>query len=172
MTHFAYITHILYCTLYKLQTTCLCVKYFVKNLHRAETIYTGGARGARDKYQVWGRGHILQCTAYQRRCMWRASRPNDLDTRSFRRRLLRSYLGILGIERCRSGHIRCNLTRCRSHLTRQRKARLRIRHKASQLEYTCYRPYTWKGQVSNSFHTKRELRHWNLYIHTFHCSDT
>ena len=52
MTHFAYITHILYCTLYKLQTTCLCVKYFVKNLHRAETIYTGGARGARDKYQV------------------------------------------------------------------------------------------------------------------------
>ena len=53
MTHFAYITHILYCTLYKLQTTCLCVKYFVKNLHRAETIYTGGARGARDKYQVW-----------------------------------------------------------------------------------------------------------------------
>ena len=54
MTHFAYITHILYCTLYKLQTTCLCVKYFVKNLHRAEKIYTGGARGARDKYQVWG----------------------------------------------------------------------------------------------------------------------
>ena len=54
MTHFAYITHILYCTLYKLQTTCLCVKYFVKNLHRAETIYTGGARGARDKYQVCG----------------------------------------------------------------------------------------------------------------------
>ena len=52
MTHFAYITHILYCTLYKLQTTCLCVKYFVKNLHRAEIIYTGGARGARDKYQV------------------------------------------------------------------------------------------------------------------------
>ena len=52
MTHFAYITHILYCTLYKLQTTCLCVKYFVKNLHRAETIYTGGARGARDKYEV------------------------------------------------------------------------------------------------------------------------
>ena len=45
-------TPILYCTLYKLQTTCLCVKYFVKNLHRAETIYTGGARGARDKYQV------------------------------------------------------------------------------------------------------------------------
>ena len=27
----------------------------MKNLHRAETIYTGGARGARDKYQVWSK---------------------------------------------------------------------------------------------------------------------
>ena len=25
----------------------------LKILHRAEKIYTGGARGARDKYQVW-----------------------------------------------------------------------------------------------------------------------
>ena len=24
-----------------------------KNLHRAEKIYTGSARGARDKYEVW-----------------------------------------------------------------------------------------------------------------------
>ena len=32
-----------------------------KKLHRAEKIYTGCARGARNNYEVWGWGHLLYC---------------------------------------------------------------------------------------------------------------
>ena len=57
-THSAYITHLLYCTLVLItNNTPLCKmvnfsRSVLKILHRAEKIYTGGARGARDKYEV------------------------------------------------------------------------------------------------------------------------
>ena len=54
-THSAYITHLLYCTLVLItNNTPLCKmvnfsRSVLKILHRAEKIYTGGAR---DKYEV------------------------------------------------------------------------------------------------------------------------
>ena len=34
------------------------LRSFWKNLHRTEKSYTGTARGARDKYKVWGQGQV------------------------------------------------------------------------------------------------------------------
>ena len=37
-----------------------------KKLHRAEKIYTGSARGARDKYEVWIECAVIKCEEMSR----------------------------------------------------------------------------------------------------------